>query len=133
MEFFSKVISWIAFAVLVIVTLVFIESYPRGDFRSNPSAVQIIQIWVEYLGVVIPVYCLARLIQLGCAPTVRDRMLIKDKHKRLIEEGTPATASEIEARLRKETELKKHGDLAEAVRERNKQAYEDAMREQGDK
>ena len=119
MEIFSRVVSWIAFAVLVIVTLVFFGSYPRDSYPS-PSAVQIIQIWIEYLGVVIPVYCLARLVQMGCAP-------VQGQTK----ENTPRSASEIEARLRKDMEREREEGLVEAVRERNKKAYEEAMREQG--
>ena len=118
MEIFSRVVSWIAFAVLVIVSLVFFESYPHNSYRDL-SAIQIIQIFTEYLGVVIPVYCLARLVQMGCTPTVRDRLLTKDKHAKLIKQNEP----------RKDTEREREEVLVEAVRERNKKAYEEAMRE----
>ena len=58
MEIFSRVVSWIAFAVLVIVTLGFFGFYPRDNFREA-SAVQIIIGWTLYLGILISVCWLA--------------------------------------------------------------------------
>ncbi len=58
MENFRRVVSWIAFAVLVIVTLGFFGFYPRDNFREA-SAVQIIIGWTLYLGILISVYYLA--------------------------------------------------------------------------
>lgn len=86
MQIFRRVIFWIAFAVLVIASLIFFDSEPRGWQRT-----------LAYLGILISVYCLA-------------------------------SASEIAERLRRDEEREIH-ELFDAMRERNKKAYEDAMRE----
>ena len=94
MQIFSRVPAWIAFVVLVIASLIFFDSEPRGWQRM-----------LAYLGILISVYCLA-------------------------------SASEIAERLRRDEAREMHElfeawrERVDAVRERNKKAYEDAMREQ---